>query len=203
MADQNNAPEMPDRIWLDERTFNGAVGFAHSKQHHPGDWAEYIRAGRAAPEGQVLVEALLHLRGLYDCADVVDAALASREAPPAAQEPVCWRDDPSADERWNAGCDYALDRLCEVLRVDPEAVSWDAATETLDGDVRAVIGNILTAAFGDDWPDAAPPPACQQEAVTVTEVLQAAITYIDKGRDGMARNILYAALRTLKGDNNV
>lgn len=44
-----------------------------------------------------------------------------------------------------------------------------------------------------------PPPASQQEAVTVTEVLQAAITHIDKGRDGMARNILYAALRALKG----
>ncbi|WP_191569166.1 hypothetical protein [Paracoccus yeei] len=46
------------------------------------------------------------------------------------------------------------------------------------------------------------PPACQQEAGTVAEAMQAAITYIDKGRDGMARNILYAALRALKGGND-
>lgn len=44
-------------------------------------------ADRAAPtDNTALVEALLHLRGLYDCADVVDAALASREAPPACQQ---------------------------------------------------------------------------------------------------------------------
>ena len=29
-------------------------------------------------------------------------------------------------------------------------VNWDAATETLDGDVQAVIGNILRARFGED-----------------------------------------------------
>ena len=62
-----------------------------------------------------------------------------------------WRDDPSADERWNAGLDYGQTQLCKVLGVDPASVSWDAATETLDGDVQSVIGNILTARFGDDW----------------------------------------------------
>jgi hypothetical protein len=67
-----------------------------------------------------------------------------------------WRDDPSADERWNAGCDYAMTQLCAILKVDPQSVSWDAATETLDGDVRAVLHGILTAGLGEDWNE---PPA--------------------------------------------
>lgn len=80
------------------------------------------------------------------------AALWNRR--PVAVEPGKaddWQDDPSADERWNAGCDFAMTHLCSVLGVDPKAVTWDAATETLDGDVEAVIGNILSARFGDDW----------------------------------------------------
>ncbi len=64
----------------------------------------------------------------------------------AAQAGADWRDDPSADERWNAGCDFAMEQLCAVLKVDPQAVNWDAATETLDGDVQAVLHSILTAA---------------------------------------------------------
>lgn len=70
-----------------------------------------------------------------------------------------WKDDPSADERWNAGCDFAMTHLCKALGVDPKSVSWDAATETLDGDVQAVIGNILRAKFGEDWG-----PACRSPA---------------------------------------
>ena len=76
-------------------------------------------------------------------------------AAPAAPEPAAggedWRDDPSADERWSAGLDFAMEQLCSVLGVDPKAVRWDAATETLDGDVCSVIGNILTVWGGDDW----------------------------------------------------
>lgn len=62
-----------------------------------------------------------------------------------------WREDPSADERWNAGLDYAMTRFCHVLGIDPKDVTWDAATEELDGDVCAVIGNILRLKFGDDF----------------------------------------------------
>lgn len=68
-----------------------------------------------------------------------------------------WKDDPAADERWCAGLDYGQTQLCAVLGIEPATVSWDAATETLDGDVRAVIGNILTARFGDDWRTPTPP----------------------------------------------
>lgn len=60
-------------------------------------------------------------------------------------------DDPTASTEWNAGCDFALTELCTFLGVDPQAVTWDAATETVDGDVRAVIGNILSAKYGEDW----------------------------------------------------
>lgn len=76
------------------------------------------------------------------------------EHPPVAAEPVNWMDDPSADARWNAGLDYALVQLCRKLDVETHAVCWDAATETVDGDVRSVIGNILTIWAGDDWMDA-------------------------------------------------
>jgi hypothetical protein len=69
----------------------------------------------------------------------------------AVQEPNDWQDDPSADERWNAGCDFALEQLCKFLEVDPSTVLWDAATETVDGDVRAVISHILSEKYGDNW----------------------------------------------------
>ncbi|KMO18869.1 hypothetical protein [Methylobacterium indicum] len=54
---------------------------------------------------------------------------------------------------WDEGITYGLQRLCAVLGVDPSKVSWDAATETVEGDVRSVIGNILCAWAGDDWQD--------------------------------------------------
>jgi hypothetical protein len=76
-----------------------------------------------------------------------------------------WREDPSADERWNAGLDYAMTRFCHVLGVDPKDVTWDAATEELDGDVCAVIGNILRVKFGDDFDPTAPGVAITQGSV--------------------------------------
>jgi hypothetical protein len=60
-------------------------------------------------------------------------------------------EDLASDDRWNAGVNYAIERLCEILGVDPKAVNWDAATETLDGDVMSVICNVLVAAYGEEW----------------------------------------------------
>lgn len=75
-------------------------------------------------------------------------------------EPVAdWRDDPTSDERWNAGCDFAMTQLCKALDVDPATVNWDAATETVDGDVQSVIWNILRARMGEDWDPTTAPPA--------------------------------------------
>ena len=62
-----------------------------------------------------------------------------------------WQSDPAASAAWNAGCDFAMTSLCKMLNVDPNSISWDAATEELEGDVMSVIGNIMREAFGDDW----------------------------------------------------
>lgn len=82
---------------------------------------------------------------------VIKHIIRQRKDARAAAPADDWRDDPGADERWNAGLDFAMVRFCQYLGVDPGSVSWDAATETLDGDVSAVIGNILRAKFGEDW----------------------------------------------------
>src|SRR5690606_1622498 len=37
---------------------------------------------------------------------------------PAVEAEPDWRDDPSADERWNAGLDFAMQQLCSFLGVD-------------------------------------------------------------------------------------
>lgn len=68
-----------------------------------------------------------------------------------------WQDDPSADERWNAGCDFAMLQLCSVVGADPKKVMWDSATETLDGDVQSTIGKIIEAGLGENWQDRAHP----------------------------------------------
>jgi hypothetical protein len=89
-----------------------------------------------------------HVRASMGAAlDVATAGYVTPEAHAADD----WESDPAADERWVAGCDFAIFQLASVLGIKPDAFSWDAATEELDGDVRAVIGNALTAAFGDDW----------------------------------------------------
>lgn len=88
----------------------------------------------------------------------IRSALVEVPAVKGEPEPVAWRDDPTSDERWNAGCDFAMTQLCRALDVDPDTVNWDAATETVDGDVQSVIWNILRARMGEDWdPDTAPP----------------------------------------------
>jgi hypothetical protein len=70
---------------------------------------------------------------------------------PVASAPIDDDDDPSADPRWNAGVGFAMKLFCDYLGVDPDAVTWDAATETVDGDVSAVIGNILRTKYGEDF----------------------------------------------------
>lgn len=59
--------------------------------------------------------------------------------------------DISEDGIFQSGIDTALIELCAVLGVDTKSFSWDAATETLDGDIRAVIGNILRAKYGENF----------------------------------------------------
>lgn len=74
-----------------------------------------------------------------------------------------WRADPAQDERWNAGFDFATLQLCNVLGIDPETVTWDVATETLEGDARAVLANILRRRLGDGLNPAALSPMTSVE----------------------------------------
>lgn len=104
-------------------------------------------------------------KSLYEAASKRVEEL-SRALDAAQAKPDCdnWQDDPSADERWNAGLDFGMVQLCAVLGVDPHMVTWDAATETLDGDVCAAIGNIFRTKYGDDFdPTASSVPSAQCE----------------------------------------
>jgi hypothetical protein len=78
----------------------------------------------------------------------IDAYNSVRRSPTEARgEPV---DDPD-DEKWNAGVNFAITQLCEIFGIEPRSMSWDAATETVDGDVSSVLCNVLRAAYGENW----------------------------------------------------
>jgi hypothetical protein len=53
------------------------------------------------------------------------------------------KEDPSKNHAWNMGLQYCMDMLCKFLKVDPETIAWDSATETLEGDVLSTIGKIF------------------------------------------------------------
>ena len=69
--------------------------------------------------------------------------LAHRRASQAA--PANWQDDPAADDRWCAGNDFALSRLCAVLKVNPDLVDWDGSDNSLQDEADALIMRILNA----------------------------------------------------------
>lgn len=73
-----------------------------------------------------------------------------RDTAPAAPADD-WRNDPAADARWCEGNEYALSRLCAVLKVDPDTVDWDGSDNGLQEEADALIWRILHAN-----PDAAP-----------------------------------------------
>lgn len=94
-------------------------------------------------------EVAFYERAARHVQDVLDrATLASREAPPAAQEPVAWKD-----------------RICTICDGGP--------------------GNDGSCLCGMEKWNAAPPPACQQEAVTVAE----AAAVLLKARDALEDKI--------------
>lgn len=105
-----------------------------------------------------------------------------RAAPPAKAEVVDWRDDPAADERWNDGCDFVMQQLCAVLAVEQESVTWEAATETVDGDVQAVLRNILDAGLGGGWRDGAAPPTAPAAARSAAEEWKPTHRHVKSGR---------------------
>lgn len=74
----------------------------------------------------------------------------NRRAPTIEGEARDTRDDPD-NELWTAGVNFAITQLCSIFDVDPKAISWDAATETAEGDVSSVLCNVLVAAYGEEW----------------------------------------------------
>jgi hypothetical protein len=109
-----------------------AMGFDHDPRRGCGScggWGETTGEAIAAWNRRALL-------------DELDASKARSED---------WKDDPASDDRWNAGLDFAMEQLCSFLGVDPKSVVWDAATETVDGDVQSVMGNIFRQRYGEDW----------------------------------------------------
>jgi len=106
--------------------------------------------------------------------DASEAALreASKRLRSQAESADDWKEDPAADERWNAGLDYGMVQLCAVLNVDLKKVNWDAATETLDGDVCAAINNVFRVKYGDDFDPTAPAPTPPKNEDTIAEILR-------------------------------
>jgi len=49
------------------------------------------------------------------------------------------------------GVDWTIAKVAETLGIGVNDFSWDAATEEWEGDVQAVICNMLTASLGEDW----------------------------------------------------
>lgn len=108
----------------------------------------HITTQAATPAEQIVGEVQALQREIIDRQAEIQRL---RDAAQSKPEPDDWQDDPSADERWNAGLDFGMVQLCAVLGVDPHMVNWDAATETLDGDVCAAIGNIFRTKYGEDF----------------------------------------------------
>lgn len=87
-------------------------------------------------------------------------------------------EDPTASKEWNEGCDFALEQLGKYLGIDLSTITWDGATETVEGDVDAVIGNILRAKFGEDWgPDDVP---AQPQSSGIRHALERAQKIIER-----------------------
>lgn len=130
-----------------------------------------------AAECQRVASYCIEQMPIYQAQDLLRKAAVALRASPAEGE----EDDPTMSEEWNAGCDFAMTHLCKVLGVDPKSVTWDAATETLDGDVCAVIGNILREKYGEDWspapPRAAVSPPQREEVEAAIQRLRA--SFID------------------------
>lgn len=108
-------------------------------------------AVRANDEGQMAICQNVAISSAWRLVSDYEQQVRAALQPSSAGSEEDWQDDPASDERWNAGLDFAMEHLCKVLGVNPREVNWDAATETLDGDVMAVIGNVLRAKFGEDW----------------------------------------------------
>ncbi|WP_080622312.1 hypothetical protein [Paracoccus yeei] len=144
--------------------------------------AKAIHDGPLCANDEVFDPETHHGQWCIEVVKTVLAALASHEAPPAAQEPVAW-----------------------LIEENGEGVSIFTRDSSLAGARRSSPDFTVTPLY------AAPPPACQQEAVTVAEASHRLIVgfMLDCnviGHVAAAENLVrgikdhVAALRTLKGE---
>ena len=56
-----------------------------------------------------------------------------------------WREDPESNEAWCAGNQFALDRLCRVLKIDPNSIDWDGSDGSLTEEADSLIWRIVQA----------------------------------------------------------
>ncbi len=128
----------------------------------PGPWAV-----DGPPYNQVIwsdaenrVAFMAHSNGLDDARDIANARFIAwaREAVPALAaerdalaarlaeveaERDAWRKEPESSEAWCAGNQFALDRLCAVLKVDPATVDWDGSDGSLTEEADGLIWRIV------------------------------------------------------------
>ena len=64
---------------------------------------------------------------------------------------ISYDQDGEVSTDFEKGMEWAVEAIGEMLGVSANDYSWDAANEEWEGDVRAVMGNMLTAALGEDW----------------------------------------------------
>lgn len=183
MSDQNQAPK---RIWL---RFTDKTVMERKPSDADEYDVEYIRADRAAPtDSTALVEALEIVKEHSDdgamrslakrTLDKHRAALASREAPPAAQESdqcsVCrgksFAKIDGEQARWRCvECKTVTPSPLEQVRAKIEGLIEDAIADAeVDYPAGREAGHSITwdsdKLLDDILATITPPPACQQEA---------------------------------------
>lgn len=201
MSDQNQAPK---RIWL---RFTDKTVMERKPSDADEYDVEYIRADRAAPtDSTALVEALEIVKEHSDdgamrslakrTLDKHRAALASREAPPAAQESdqcsVCrgksFAKIDGEQARWRCvECKTVTPSPLEQVRAKIEGLIEDAIADAeVDYPAGREAGHSITwdsdKLLDDILATITPPPACQQEAFDLAAA-RAEIERLTKERD--------------------
>jgi len=79
----------------------------------------------------------------HEAADLLEALVARLAEVEADRD--AWRTEPESNDAWCAGNQFALDRLCAVLKVDPATVDWDGSDGSLTEEADSLIWRIVQA----------------------------------------------------------
>ena len=203
MSDQNNAPELPARIWA----WSEDDDFLRAKPHGVLHGTEYVRkditrADRAAPEGQVRAT----IEGLIE--DAIANAEVDYPAGREAGHSITWDSDrllddiiaaltlPPAAPTDNTALVDVLASLAAAIslleRGGKKAAPSDKMFEQMLIDYRASLERGRTAALASREA----PPACQQEAVTESDLAaaRAEIERLTKERD-LSKELLRSCIQ--------